>query len=249
MCNLPATSWSRPLLTLVTFLSCWFAIPLCVSQTNGEPPREQIGEAFGKPVYRDQIQSKDDRSLTNELFRLIAGPAIEKYHQAHRAEIEATKEEIDFAAAYFDKERRGRVKDDEPKLKEINEELTREGLSKEQRQQLLAEREALEARHKPLGRSFAEFIVVPWKFQRHLYEQYGGGRILWQQAGLEAFDATRKWLESLEARGDFKITDSKLREIFYAYWKTNGGVFLQDEKGIRELFLEPAWALKLPNPD
>jgi len=30
-----------------------------------------------------------------------------------------------------------------------------------------------------------------------------------------------KWLKQHEQQGDFKITDSKLHEAFYSYWKAN----------------------------
>jgi hypothetical protein len=79
-----------------------------------------------------------------------------------------------------------------------------------------------------------------------LYVRYGGGRILWQQAGIEAFDAFRTWLDAREKQGDFKFTDRRLRSIYYEYWTTmNHGAFLTDDKErIRREFLEPEW---MPN--
>ncbi len=105
------------------------------------------------------------------------------------------------------------------------------------------------SRQRPPGEVFAVFVLNNWKFQRHLYNEYGGGRILWQQAGLEAFDATHKWLKAQEKSGAFKITDPKLRSVFYKYWTTqNHGSFLIDDKElIRRKFLEPEWSKK-PSP-
>jgi len=83
-------------------------------------------------------------------------------------------------------------------------------------------------------RRFAEYVVVQWKLERHLHDKYGGGRILWQQSGLEAFDATRKWLESEEQKGHFKITDAKLRETFYRRWTESDPIYIfKDESTIR----------------
>lgn len=92
------------------------------------------------------------------------------------------------------------------------------------------------------GRSFAIYMLSHWKFQKHLYENYGGGRLLWQQAGIEAYDAHRKWLESLETDGKFSISDRELRNKFYHYWTSQeGSSFLsEDMKAIRD-FLNPEW--------
>ncbi|MCA9059767.1 MAG: hypothetical protein KDA85_14770, partial [Planctomycetaceae bacterium] len=64
--------------------------------------------------------------------------------------------------------------------------------------------------------------------------------------GLEAFDATHKWLKTEEERGWFRITDPKLRAAFYEYWTTmdHGAFLTNDEKRIRKEFLEPAWLPK-----
>jgi hypothetical protein len=86
-------------------------------------------------------------------------------------------------------------------------------------------------------------MLKHWKLQRHLYDEFGGGRILWQQAGIEAFDAMRGWLETEEKNGRFTISDPGLRTAFYEYWTTmNHGAFLTaDKTRIRETFLEPEW--------
>src|SRR5439155_238667 len=67
-------------------------------------------------------------------------------------------------------------------------------------------------------------------------------RILWQQAGMEAFDATRTCMEAFEKQGEFKITDAKLRAKLYEYWtrENHPGLFT-DKEVIRKQFLEPEW--------
>jgi hypothetical protein len=99
-------------------------------------------------------------------------------------------------------------------------------------------------------RWMAGAFISSWKLQRHLYDKFGGGRVL---GGFEAFDATRKWLEYEEQSGHFKITDPKLRTEFYRYWTqprnfmltADSEVFLlTTDAEIREQFLEPAWARK-----
>jgi len=41
-------------------------------------------------------------------------------------------------------------------------------------------------------------LVGHVKLQQRLHAEYGGGRLLFQQAGVEAFDATRTMLERME---------------------------------------------------
>jgi hypothetical protein len=99
----------------------------------------------------------------------------------------------------------------------------------------------------PPGREYAEWLLGSWKFQRHLYLNYGGGRILWQQSGLEAFDATHHWLMQQEQAGRFRIADDDLRTAFYAYWTTldHGAFLIDDQARIEQEFLYPEWAQEI----
>ena len=148
---------------------------------------------------------------------------------------------------YFDQEHRRRIKEEEPKLRRelqrVEKELKRGELTEEERKKLRLEQMTLRVQLDPPGRSFAQFMLDHWKFERHLYDHYGGGRILWQQAGIEAFDAHRKWLEVHEKQGDFKITDPKLRSALFEYWTTmkHGAFLTDDNERIRKEFLEPDW--------
>ncbi|MBW3596367.1 MAG: hypothetical protein KY475_03720 [Planctomycetes bacterium] len=209
------------------------------AQETGEP-REQIGVVLGKPIYRDQIDGKS-------LHALMLRPVLEKYRQAHQDEIKPTEEEIATAIEYFREQHEERLQEREPELRRrleaVQDELARSDLSRDERKELGREKDRLERDLRPPGRSFALFILDNWKFQRHLYDHYGGGRILWQQAGIEAFDAMHNWLEDQEAKGEFKIADPKLRQKFYHYWTRDHGAFLtSDEERIRNEFLAPGWA-------
>jgi hypothetical protein len=86
--------------------------------------------------------------------------------------------------------------------------------------------------------------VTRWKLQRHLYREYGGGRMLWQQFGPEAYDATRRWLKQQQAKGAFRIADPELRRLFFRYWTTQDhGPFLTDDRErIERQLLSPPWA-------
>lgn len=67
-------------------------------------------------------------------------------------------------------------------------------------------------------RMFAKFIGENAKRQRFIYEQNGRGRLLFQQAGVEAFDATLGLILKLEKEGAFTIADPKFRTQALKYW-------------------------------
>ena len=237
-----------------SLLSGVLLVVVCAALVCAEPAgagaREPIGEVLGKPVYRDEIRTDKDARLRSELHRLFSAPVLAKYRQDHQGEIEPTKEELEAATAVFQKQHRERIKDKEAglraQLQEVEQQLARGGLTPEARKKLEVEKQVLQAQLKPPGRDFAVFMLGNWKFQRQLYDRYGGGRILWQQAGLEAFDAMRTWLEAQEKKGEFKITDPKLRTVFYEYWMTHkhGSFLIDDPERIKSEFLEPEWAPK-----
>ena len=227
-----------------------------VQASASTPPpknREQIGEVLGKPVYRDEVT--DDT-----LQGIFLKPILAKYQEAHRAAITPTDDEIKFAAEFFDSEHRKRLDaaGGETKIREqmqaLEERLARTDLPDDEQQKLESTHRGLRYQLKPPGRLFAEFMLNNWKFQKHLYDEFGGGRILWQQAGQEAFDATRTCLESLEKKGEFKITDAALRAKLFDYWtRSHGGFLTDDQERIRQQFLEPGWiapgAGKIPSKD
>ena len=70
---------------------------------------------------------------------------------------------------------------------------------------------------KEAARKVHRGVVEQWKMNRDLFKKYGG-RIIFQQAGLEPIDAQREWLEAAEKSGDFAIYDAKLRESFWYYF-------------------------------
>ena len=212
-----------------------------------EPSREPIGAVLGQPVYRDQLTATGGVALSNELHNLFSHPVMQQYRLAHRDEIQPTEREVSTAAAHFDGWHNERLKAQDHPLKdrraEVEQALAQPGLAAEERQRLEDERQAIDSQLKPPGRRFAGWMVANWKLQRHLYQEYGGGRVLWQQAGLEAFDAMHTWLKQREKRGDFTISDPLLHAQFYAYWtRVNHGPSLSDDpRFIEQEFLNPYW--------
>jgi hypothetical protein len=232
------------------------ALTLSVFEPEQKPPenREQIGTVLGKPVYRDQIKKGNRAAQSDQLLRLFVRPVLLKYRLIHRNELEPTQEELDFTAEHFDKLHEEELREKRPqlekKLAEIQLKLRDNGLTEEQRSRLLDDWEIVQMDLQPKGRFMARFLLSNWKLQRHLYDNFGGGRILWQQAGLEAFDAMHNWLKAHEEKGEFKVTDPELHELLYEYWNDDHIPFVTSDKGrIRTEFLEPEWAPKRVKKD
>lgn len=204
--------------------------------------RDQIGEALGQPIYRDQIDAADDSGVRDQLHRLFTVPVMLKYREVNRKEIDPTKDEFRSAVTHFRRTFEERYRGDPDNavgafavsMREVDrttKQLDDATLGDADRRQLVKEQRAAEKKLDEHVTSFATFWLSGFKFQRHLYSRYGGGRVLWQQAGLEAFDAMHRWLREHEEKGDFKITAPDLRAKFYEYWTTmRHGAFLSKGK-------------------
>ncbi len=232
-------------------ISVFLMLGLTVAaQQKNKTKRDQIGEVLGKPVFRDQFKTGNFISVESELHRLFATPLMDKYHKEHKKEITPTEKEINFVIEFFKKAHPEEIKDEEPelraKLKVIEEKLKQKNLTQDEIKLFGYEKAIINLDLEPPGRNVALFMLNRWKFQKHLYDNYGEGRVLWQQAGYEAYDATHQWLKSIEKKGEFKISDAKLRLKFYEYWtnQKNSPFLLEDKEEIRTEFLEPEWIQK-----
>ncbi len=62
-------------------------------------------------------------------------------------------------------------------------------------------------------REISEQWVGAWKMNKALYEKYGG-RIIFQQAGIEPIDAYRALLKDIREKGDLKIAKPEYEDVF-----------------------------------
>jgi hypothetical protein len=141
-----------------------------LSQQRDQVQRERIGEVLGRPVYRDEIKTGGNVLLRSELHRLFASPLIQKYREEHKNEIKPTEDEIQAATAFFDADHRRRLKGKERQIRErlttVQKQLARTDLTEEEQRKLRIEKQGLQARLRPPGRSFAVFVLDNWKFQK-----------------------------------------------------------------------------------
>ena len=191
--------------------------------------------------------------LEQEMIRLFVQPLLQAYVASHAREIEPTAAEIAAVAARLADEDRQRLARDGTAMRSRLAAVTAALASltahptpadTEKREELEAERDGLAVELEPRDASqMTAMLLGPWKLQRHLYDRFGGGRVLWQQMGVEAFDAMRRFLEGEEAAGRFAVTDPALRRALYAYWTTrrHGNFLTDDPLRVREMLLAPSW--------
>ena len=135
-------------------------------------------------------------------------PAMAKYFETRRALVTPTKEELAVVEANV----RGKIAD----------------MAKEGNTSLSNSDPAL----------IAKFLLVGWKYNTYLYKHFGGGRLLFQQAGVEAFDATHEFLKHLEREKYFEIADESVRAEVFAYWNREHGSFIMDDEEVIEKWLD-----------
>jgi hypothetical protein len=213
--------------------------------------REKIGEALGKPVYRDQIVESHD--LYGQLHRLFRMPFQKEFLAAHEKELKANDWEIAYVAGYLKKKNDEDLKKEDSELNQklaltkkeiekIETKLSNKDLSGAERKKLEMEKDYWQTMLQPPGKDFARTMFSGWKFHRYLYDNFGGGRVIWSKKVLLPFDAMLKWLKHHEEKGDFKITDPELHKVFYSYWSANeDSPFFLDERRIQSEFIHPAW--------
>ena len=222
-----------------------------VSETASAPRKstsDVVGHLYNAPITGAQLKKKSIRSI-------ILPRLIDEYKKKHAKQIEPTEEEIAQFAKYFEADRQKLIKSQkaelESSLAKLQSKLSADDLADDERVKLEIEISSIEARLHPNVRMIAEMILKKWKYEKHLYDHFGGGRIMFQQAGLEAFDATYRWLLDEENRGVFKIEDAKLRDQLFHYWTSqDDSPFVSgDPNKVADYFEYPPWAIKQKSKD
>ncbi|HWA96921.1 MAG TPA: hypothetical protein VG713_00445 [Pirellulales bacterium] len=212
-----------------------FPVPqLRADEPQTIPPERVVGSVLGKPITAGDISLKTaidvslkfdarNRAAWDEMGKIVnvfGGPILERFIAEQK--IAATPEEIRKFNSTMRKLAIRRRKQDEAQLAETEAELKKEGVD-------AAAREKLEKQHEQLKRAFAmplndgessdevaAMFIQAWKIERALHAKYGG-RVIFQQAGIEALDGRRRLFEEAERQGDLKFDDPGVRHLFYYY--------------------------------
>lgn len=167
--------------------------------------RRQVGHVEGVPVFADQIVGEDKQQRADKALELFMRPILQDWYRQHAAELRVTEAEASMLES-----------------------------------QILAYSECSQNGYEfpedPEWRAITlNMFGGMAKARVLLYAQHGGGRLLFQQGGTEAFDATRRLLEQRESEGAFAITDPEVRALAYDYWtRDHGAMFITDPVAINQ---------------
>ena len=176
-----------------------------------------IGEALGKPIHASQIKATEGQERADALRAIFIFPAIRAYLKPHKNEISLTEAESKT------------IIDSYNALRECKPEI------------------GLQEMKPPFDKIFPQMIGGSAKAQRFIYLNNGRGRLLFQQAGMEAFDATRRLILHLEEQGDIKFKSPADRKLALAYWTSQDhSSFLLPDPGTAEAFQIDAIMSKCP---
>lgn len=228
------------------------AVPSIIAQRAAKDTNV-IAVVLGKQIIASE---------TNELTGIILGSLTEQF--AIENSIEPTPEELDVLIRMTDETgKQWKIRSQEERAKLI-EELGSPSLSGSEREKketrlkklerllkFVADKEkesmANEEQARSMKREVALSFARPWKINQALYRKYGG-RVVFQQAGLEPLDAYRDFLKEQEKKGNFKILDKTCAANFWGYFTNDAGhTFYSQEEGAK-FINTPFWInMSLPS--
>ncbi|MFT3668258.1 MAG: hypothetical protein QM795_06655 [Pseudoxanthomonas sp.] len=162
-------------------------------------PRREIGRVEGVPVYADQIGGVTPQARAEDARRLFMAPILRSWMRAHAHAARPTPAQRADIEAAI--ERYATCSGNGYRLPD------------DAAQRVMV----------------VDMLAGNIALQRRLYAEFGGGRLLFQQAGVEAFDATRVMLERAEAEGRLSFNDPETRTSAYDYWTRDHGAFMITE--------------------
>lgn len=202
------------------------------AKVKSSSQREAVGSVLGKPVYRDEFQG--DPPNYSDVANRFFSEVMDVFHAEHHDRYAMTEEEIAEGAAWMQRkmaEQGGDAKQRWEAMTSSSKDSIRETIARLESELALV---AVDSKEKhSLNESLRIARIeqkIPnamqiyqmfgkQKFERYLYKEFGGGRIIHQQLGPEALDARYQLLLSLEKQGKFTISDPKLRKLAYDYWE------------------------------
>jgi serine/threonine-protein kinase len=184
-----------------------------------DPKMKLIGIVLGRPIHLHERHLDNYAELTEMLHGLIVGPLEEHYREQH-PEVEPTAAEIDALAALGQRNDAQRKTAYRKRLAELATKLKDVEANSDEFLELQSQQQVIERKLKSGGgRPLAAFLARPMKFQKHLYDNYDGGRAIRTPQGALAFDAQKIWVQERERLGEFQVADPQLRDKLYDFWK------------------------------
>lgn len=241
----------RVFAAVVTILLSLTGFAQTDSPKTGATDTDIIAVVLGKEIT---VREEDN------LDGLILGQLLQQFAKENK--IEATDEELDaFVLKFEEKQKHLQIKTEGERDRLIAE-LKNPSLLDPEREQKVSQLKTIESilettrerkelskgmeeQMRQMNRQMAEEFVESWKINQALYKKYGG-RVVFQQAGFEPWDAYRVFLKEQEKKGAFQIIDKQYETEFWGYF-TNAGLHrFCDEKDSAKAINTPWWMMEEP---
>lgn len=210
-----------------------------------------IAEVLGQKIT---VAEKDN------LRGLILGTLLQEYAKENK--IEPTEAELNTFIVQNQKQEKQNQVEFEADRKRLRGELRSTDLSDEERKDKESQLQTVEsilkvnretkrmtkkmkAEMHSMMRQMAQQLVTSWKINKALYEEYGG-RIIFQQAGVEPLDAYRLFLREKEEQGAFQILDQTYRAQFWNYFTNDDMHTFYDKNDGAKFIHIPWWMMDKP---
>ena len=225
-----------------------------VGQTPvGENPEKEVIAIVGGKKF--SVEDKD------RLSGLILGQLLEQFARDNR--IEPSEEELEVFIRKSDEMQRRHRMQMEQDRKNLVAELKDSSLSAQRRKEIESRLQTIESilqsnremntetggqqQLLSMKRRIARQVVRSWKINKALYARYGG-RVIFQQAGVEPLDAYRDFLREQQRSGAFRIVDKRCEASFWRYFTDDAmHAFYPQDEGAR--FINTPWWLMESPPE
>jgi hypothetical protein len=238
----------------ILFIILGLSIAACGDDTNSPAMDPVIARVLDKDIRRSEKMNLDG---------IIFGSLLQKYTKDNA--IAPTQADID---AFVERSKQQKIeqhKNWEAKKCDVLKQLESNVLPDVSRKELTSKLEMYdrflrtdvqmadyEVKHPEQSRKteaeIATRFVQAWKVNQALYKQYGG-RVIFQQAGVEPLDAYREFLRDQEKAGAFQIMDKQYEASFWNYF-TNDTMhsFYTKEDGDK-FMTTPWWLMSEPQEE
>ncbi len=225
---------------LVALVQKYVESGLAHQSNAGKATGRQLGTVLGKPIHLHERYFANQAELPGLLYNLFVPELEERYRKQH-PDVEPTDSEIDDLAESMNA---GFIRSATEQRKLLEAALLRkrqaDPTSAEEVPGTQAFIEQVDETLKRLktDRSHAAESLRKLKLQKHVYENYGGGRALkGGSQGLVLVDAQQRWFEERERLGEFQIASIELRNALNSYWtiESHPGSTLIEEADVHEI--------------
>lgn len=264
--TLPAAGQNEPAPPAETDSSRVVALSMGKQITQDElKPDEQLIRLNKTSLDDEAFEKWYQRTRVARLTELIFVPLLGEYGRNNN--ITASDEEVD---AFLERAETAK-KEAEAQFTEqrdaIRERLERSSIAPSDRQHLEAQLETLnsildsktemesrarerfgedyESRMRTIDEANARQMIVAWKLNKKLFDQYGG-RVVFQDEGPEPLEAYSDFLAEKKKEGAFGIYDPELQAAFWDYFQSDRLHSFYTPEESHDIMKQPWWERRPP---